>query len=112
MPQYATSPSGPRDPYFFEDESFREATRLIELELHLIPPEEMRILPDNVDDCRGQCDRPYPPLCFEGTSRGINGNEASVRGVVHMTPEGVQWNFVSCQLSNFVKIDRFRYFWS
>ena len=78
---------------------FQEATRLIELQLHIIPSSEssslhLRVPPGATRDSE------YPPLYFGGTSRGVNGNEASVEGCVRMGEDGVaRWQFVSFKLN-------------
>ncbi|KAJ7293186.1 hypothetical protein C8J57DRAFT_1429070 [Mycena rebaudengoi] len=77
---------GPRDPSFFDDVDFREATRLIELRLHLITEDKMRspVFPD------------YPPVYFSGSSRGALGQEATVQGFVHMGKDCIpRWRFTS-----------------
>ncbi|KAL0950721.1 hypothetical protein HGRIS_007497 [Hohenbuehelia grisea] len=89
---------GPRNPAYFHDPSFREATRLIELTLHLTSPESLRFRGETDTDTLGciMDDPQYPPLYFCGKSRGANGNEATVEGNVRMSAEGVVlWRFVS-----------------
>ena len=95
--QYSSIANGPREASFFDDPGFREATRLIELKLHLIPAESMRVHapPDVGLVLNTKPDYPYPPLFFSGTSRGVNGNEALVEGLVRMGWDGVvRWQFV------------------
>jgi hypothetical protein len=94
--QFSAVANGPHNPSFFEDEMFQEATRLIELKLHLIPEEEIcssiRLRPS----LGSTLDTEYPPLYFGGTSRGVNGNEATVEGCVRMGEDSVtRWQFVS-----------------
>jgi len=89
---------GPRNPSYFQDPSFREATRLIELTLHLTSPNKLRFRGHTDTDSSGcvMDDPQYPPLYFDGKSRGANENEATVEGSVRMSTEGVAlWRFVS-----------------
>lgn len=98
--QYATDSRGSRDPSFFNrfnDGNFQEATRLIELKLHLVPASS---LPQNfvfVKPRKSSKSAKYPNLYFSGTSKGIvQGNESTVHGSVHMGDDGVlRWRFVS-----------------
>ncbi|KAJ7102313.1 hypothetical protein B0H15DRAFT_814106 [Mycena belliarum] len=88
--------TGPRDPSFFDDRDFREATRLIELKLHLITRDEMRIrFPSGDPPPPSSPD--YPPLYFSGISRGASfGQEASVQGFVFMGLDHLpRWRFTS-----------------
>ncbi|KAJ6575516.1 hypothetical protein B0H10DRAFT_1963801 [Mycena sp. CBHHK59/15] len=86
---------GPRDPSFFNDRGFREATRLIELKLHLIPEEQMRVQFPSVHPPYNHNPK-YPPLYFSGSSRGASGLEAVVQGLVHMGRDCVpRWRFTS-----------------
>jgi hypothetical protein len=101
--QYSSLADGSRDACFFDDPSFREATRLIELKLHLIPVESMRVHapPDVSFAPSSNQNYPYPPLFFSGRSRGVHGNEAVVEGLVRMGWDGVvRWQFV-CGFSLF-----------
>jgi len=67
-----------------EDDEFQEAIRLIELNLRVTDA-----LP-----CPSHPHRPV--LRFEGSSKGAQGNEARVKGMVFMTPDNqVRWKFVS-----------------
>lgn len=102
--QYSSNSRGTRDPNFFEDPSFQEATRLIELDLHLIPAYKIPraasfLLPDRIVKNRFAYENlyeSYPPLCFTGTSRGQHGNESKVNGTVTMGLDGIiRWRFVS-----------------
>lgn len=94
---YSDLPSGTRDPSFFEDLRLREATRLIEMKLHLIPREELRFLQATTVACNTW----YPSLYFAGSSTGVNGPEASVEGVVRMGSDGlVRWQFASMYSSD------------
>ncbi|KAH7910708.1 hypothetical protein BJ138DRAFT_1064635 [Hygrophoropsis aurantiaca] len=83
-------------PSFFEDSDFQEATRLIELKLHLI---ETANIPRSytLDRFPDSCNPKYPTLYFAGTSWGIaHGNESIVVGSVSMSDEGiVRWRFAS-----------------
>lgn len=48
-------------------------------------------LPEGAGDKTGR----FPPLCFSGTSKGVNGNEAAVEGYVVMGKDGVpRWQLV------------------
>ncbi|KAJ7139741.1 hypothetical protein C8R44DRAFT_867854 [Mycena epipterygia] len=90
--------TNPRNPAFFDDREFREATRLIELNLYLIPREKLRIsFPAGDPPVSGNPD--YPPLCFSGTSRAASSSqEAIVQGFVHMGQDHVpRWRFTSIQ---------------
>ncbi|KAF8973541.1 hypothetical protein BDZ97DRAFT_1751578 [Flammula alnicola] len=85
---------GPRHPKFFKDPRFREATRLIEVKMHLIPSKEMRFhkLPEDSVERNVL----FPPLCFTGSSKGVNGNEAAVEGFVTMGKDGIpRWRMTS-----------------
>ncbi|KII86383.1 hypothetical protein PLICRDRAFT_114369 [Plicaturopsis crispa FD-325 SS-3] len=114
---YSNLYNGPRDPSFFQDENFQEATRLIELNLRVITRDELF---EGLDDTSGYFDfsdhgantdaatkgtapaeetqtvlfNEYPPLYFTGTSHGVNGNEATLKGCVRMCDDGVvRWRF-------------------
>ncbi|KAJ6604258.1 hypothetical protein DFH09DRAFT_1122123 [Mycena vulgaris] len=93
---FSDSHDGPRDPAFFDDRGFREATRLIELNLHLISRDKMRVRFPSGDPPL-DADPDYPPLYFSGTSRGASsGQEATVQGFVHMGKDYVpRWRFTS-----------------
>ncbi|KAF7339981.1 F-box domain-containing protein [Mycena venus] len=86
---------GPRDPSFFDDRGFREATRLIELNIHIIPREKMRVRFPSGDP--PQPHPQYETLYFSGTSRGAStGQEAIVQGFVHMGPDHIpRWRLTS-----------------
>ncbi|KAJ6516388.1 hypothetical protein C8R45DRAFT_242986 [Mycena sanguinolenta] len=75
---------GPRDPSFFDDGTFREATRLMDINLHLIPREQMRVkFPQGDPPTRAHPQ--YETLYFSGTSRGAStGQEATVQGFAYM----------------------------
>ncbi|KAJ7785933.1 hypothetical protein B0H16DRAFT_10418 [Mycena metata] len=81
---FTGSRHGPRDPAFFADDEFREATRLMELDLHLIPRSELKVqFPYGDPPLNAHPD--YEILYFSGTSRGASsGQEALVQGYVHM----------------------------
>ncbi|KAF9243751.1 hypothetical protein BU15DRAFT_71875 [Melanogaster broomeanus] len=84
-----------RDGSFFEEATFAEATRLIELKLHLIGPDA---IPNycTIDRFPDSEDTRYPTLHFSGSSWGIHGNEATVVGSVYMAGDGVvRWRFAS-----------------
>ncbi|KAF7306596.1 F-box domain-containing protein [Mycena indigotica] len=90
-----------RDPAFFDNLHFREATRLIELTLHLIPREEMRIK-FSTNDPPVATHPDYPTLYFSGTSRGISmlHLQPTVQGLVYMDLDGIpRWKFTSMQSS-------------
>ncbi|KAH7930565.1 hypothetical protein BV22DRAFT_1054743 [Leucogyrophana mollusca] len=82
-------------PSLFDDPQFREATRLIELKLHLIDVENVPSF-YALDRFPESHNPKYPTLYFAGTSWGIHGNEATVVGSVSMSDEGiVRWRFAS-----------------
>ncbi|KAJ7693683.1 hypothetical protein B0H17DRAFT_1199789 [Mycena rosella] len=93
--QFSNAHDGPRAPAFFDDRDFREATRLIELTLHLIPRHKLRIrFPSGEPPPHTNPD--YPPLYFAGSSRGASGQEATVQGFVFMGQDYVpRWRFTS-----------------
>lgn len=74
---------------------FQEATRLIELKLHLMPHADISPLILLHPPPGSTLDIQYPPLYFGGTSRGVHGNEATVEGCVTMGEDDVaRWQFV------------------
>ncbi|KIK99923.1 hypothetical protein PAXRUDRAFT_822197 [Paxillus rubicundulus Ve08.2h10] len=80
---------------FFEDTSILEATRLIELELHLISPYTLPNYYD-LDRFPDSEDPKYPTLYFSGPSWGVHANETMVVGSVYMAHDGVvHWRFAS-----------------
>ncbi|KAE9395927.1 hypothetical protein BT96DRAFT_1042571 [Gymnopus androsaceus JB14] len=94
---YSNVAGGPRNPLFFHDTRFREATRLIEVKLHLISKGELRF---QKPSCEGPNLNPrYPVLYFSGTSRGVSGNEAKIEGTVQIGVDGTpRWTFVNAML--------------
>lgn len=98
---------GPRNPAYFNDPSFREATRLIRLDLQLTSPDKLKFrgLMDagyNIAEEQGgesvssTSDPRYPTLYFTGSSRGSIGNEATIEGNVRLGVDKVPlWRFVS-----------------
>ncbi|KAJ4476606.1 hypothetical protein J3R30DRAFT_3487757 [Lentinula aciculospora] len=91
---YSNVAHGPRNPEFFRDSRFREATRLIEIKLQLVTQSQLRFH-DPAPDSENLKTR-YPTLFFCGTSRGISGNEAKIEGNVSIGIDGtVRWTFVS-----------------
>ncbi|KAJ7456624.1 hypothetical protein FB451DRAFT_1276613 [Mycena latifolia] len=86
---------GPRDPAFFDDRDFREATRPIEVNLHLIDRDKMRIrFPSGGPPSHTNPD--YPPLYFSGISRGAVGQESTIQGFVYMGQDYIpRWRFTS-----------------
>jgi len=104
--QYANIAGGPRNPSFFKDSRFREATRLIEVRLHLISRDQFHF--DNYDARGESSSHPlYPTLYFAGASRGLTGPEANIEGYVKVAEDGtIRWRFVS--LHPFRCIIRFR----
>ncbi|EPQ61013.1 hypothetical protein GLOTRDRAFT_53694 [Gloeophyllum trabeum ATCC 11539] len=97
-----------RDPVFFTDPNFQEATRLVETEFDLIEPSDD---PDHDADlefsfvghprgCRALRPDDPPPIHFVGISRGSNGNESNVKGCVRMEAGGIRWRWVSIYDSN------------
>ncbi|KAI8983408.1 hypothetical protein BD414DRAFT_578981 [Trametes punicea] len=99
---YAYLTPGPHHPSFFED-PFDEALRPVEMELTIIPPSEYlhdasRILRTAEDDdgSSGIDDPAFPPLYFEGRSRGPHGSVATISGKVSTLADGaVRWQFVT-----------------
>ncbi|TFK76733.1 hypothetical protein BDN72DRAFT_829885 [Pluteus cervinus] len=89
-------PNEAHDPAVFEDPRFREATKLIEVKLRIVSRQAMRFhLPPSTDRLAGPDPR-YPPLCFSGSAKGVQGNEAVIEGMVRMGVDGVaRWQFVS-----------------
>lgn len=84
----------PCDPSFFDDDDFNEATRLIELELRIMNPDETRIHLRPPPDV--PADENYPRLYIIGFSRGNFGQQALVKGHVDKHADGtIQWTFVS-----------------
>lgn len=80
----------PRDPAFFEDVTFHEATRLIDLELRLVSS------PVSVPSSSDPAGMRFPELFFEGVSSGLPGSSATVSGSVSMGVDGiVRWHVVS-----------------
>ncbi|KAJ6507961.1 hypothetical protein C8R47DRAFT_1100131 [Mycena vitilis] len=87
---------GTRGPSFFDDEGFREATRLIDLNVYLIPREKMRVqFPSG--EPPPHSDPLYQTLYFAGNSRGAStGQEAIVQGYVWMGEDYVpRWRMTS-----------------
>ncbi|KAF4623349.1 hypothetical protein D9613_002064 [Agrocybe pediades] len=83
---------GPKNPKFFKDPRFREATRLIELKLHIARSSELRYYRPPTESHHPA----YPTLCIGGSSKGVNGNEAIVEGCVIMGQDGVaRWEIIS-----------------
>ncbi|KLO20022.1 hypothetical protein SCHPADRAFT_817284 [Schizopora paradoxa] len=96
---FSVGNNGPYDPEFFEAEDFQEATRLIELKIHI----ERLLYPNSsntaASSSTSNSKQALPIIFFKGTSRGGNGNEADVRGSVRMTPDGyIRWRFVSASI--------------
>ncbi|OJA18314.1 hypothetical protein AZE42_09345 [Rhizopogon vesiculosus] len=83
------------DGTYFNNPAFEEATRLIELKLTLIDPQDIPdcyILDRFPDSPCKQC----PTLYFTGSSWGIQGNESTVIGSVTMSEGGVvRWRLAS-----------------
>ena len=95
MLQYSNRGRGPQDGTYFDNPDFEEATRLIELKLTLIDPEAIPHV-YTLDRFPDSPYKHYPTLYFTGSSRGIQGNEATVIGSVTMSEGGVvRWRFVS-----------------
>ncbi|KAF9229710.1 hypothetical protein BS17DRAFT_688742 [Gyrodon lividus] len=90
---FSTRGNRTRDGSFFEDANFSEATRLIELKLHLI---NLDAVPAyyTLDGFPDSEDPQYPTLYFSGSSWGVHGNESIVVGSVYMADDGVvRWRF-------------------
>jgi len=87
---YSSMTHGPRDPAFFEDVTFHEATRLIDLELKLTP------LPVSVPSSSDPIGSRFPELFFEGVSSGLPGASATVSGSVTMGVDGIpRWHIAT-----------------
>lgn len=89
-----------RERSVFDQPDFEEATRFIYLELHIVgysPTYSSNPVPLKAADAKSIKDLgPRPTIHFSGTSKGGSGNEASVRGFVHMTKDNyIRWSFVS-----------------
>ncbi|KAJ3575920.1 hypothetical protein NP233_g795 [Leucocoprinus birnbaumii] len=85
---------GPLHPNFFEDPRFREATRLIEVRLHIVPESQIRFYPPS--EIEPSASLKHPITFFHGTSKGVNGNEAVVEGYVRVATDGsVRWRLLS-----------------
>lgn len=79
----------------FETVRFSDSTLLIELELHLIAPDNIPRM-FNLYKSTESNDPRYPTLHFAGSSTSVHGNETTVIGSVYMSGEGiVRWRFVS-----------------
>ncbi|KAJ7169506.1 hypothetical protein C8R46DRAFT_199181 [Mycena filopes] len=93
---FTASGHGQRDPAVFEDRDFREATRLMELDLHIIPREELKIRFPYGDPPVGT-HPDYETLYFAGTSRGgATGHDAIVQGYVYMGGDCIpRWRLTS-----------------
>ncbi|THV06105.1 hypothetical protein K435DRAFT_886375 [Dendrothele bispora CBS 962.96] len=90
---YSTIAGGPRNPIFFTDSRFREATRLIEVKLHLIPRDQFHFGGYDVQT-ESSPNSLYPTLYFAGSSRGLSGVEAAIEGYVRDAGDGiVRWRF-------------------
>ncbi|KAH0838636.1 hypothetical protein J3R83DRAFT_6959 [Lanmaoa asiatica] len=89
---------------FFNDPHFSEATRFVELKLHLISPEAVPRY-YTLDRFPKSEDAMYPTLYFSGSSFDLNGNEAMIVGSVYMADDDVvRWRFVSLLISEGVQI--------
>ncbi|KIY67431.1 hypothetical protein CYLTODRAFT_422536 [Cylindrobasidium torrendii FP15055 ss-10] len=88
---------GPRDlAYFEENPRFREATRLIELDLEVVPWEAITF--SALKTVPTVYYPRYPPIFARGISRSAHGLESVVEGVVSMAKDGtVRYHFVSSQ---------------
>jgi hypothetical protein len=87
----------PCDPSFFDDDDFFEATRLIELRLRLMGPNDtpLRLHPTPLVE-----DKDYPRLNVIGISSpsAALGPQALIKGHVDRRPDGsIQWTLV-CDL--------------
>lgn len=100
--QYSGNSRGTRHPAFFADSNFQEATRLMELDLHLVTKAEIPhaasfLLPNSSNTKQKLAiNGNHPQLYFTGTSRGQHGNESQINGTVLMGVDGIiRWRFVS-----------------
>ncbi|KAJ6574732.1 hypothetical protein B0H19DRAFT_1125509 [Mycena capillaripes] len=93
---FSGTQEGPRAPSFFADRGFREATRLIQLNLHLITQDQMRVKFPRGDPPLRTNPR-YETLYFSGISRGASAHqEATVQGFVHMGEDNIpRWRLTS-----------------
>ncbi|KAK1226408.1 hypothetical protein PQX77_010619 [Marasmius sp. AFHP31] len=95
---YSNIAGGPRSPKFFQDKRFREATRLIEVKLHLITRDQLKLpnlLAPDSESSSSSSKPSRPTLYFIGTSRGSSGNEATIEGSVSVGKDGcVRWHFI------------------
>ncbi|KAK1226407.1 hypothetical protein PQX77_010618 [Marasmius sp. AFHP31] len=111
----STIGGGPRSRTFFQDTRFREATRLIEVKLHLVARNQLKVpqhlAPESSESSSSSSSTSSrPTLYFTGTSRGNSGNEATIEGSVSIGKDGcVRWHFVStvCTLP-FLRWNRLR----
>ncbi|KAG7450187.1 uncharacterized protein BT62DRAFT_885214 [Guyanagaster necrorhizus] len=79
---------GPRNKaYFTENVRFREATRLIEVKLKVVARDKLE--GSNTDDDSTAHSPLYPPLYFNGISRGVDGNKSVIEGMVKMGNDGI-----------------------
>lgn len=92
--------------YFYDNPSFQEASRFIELDLHVTNVGDLTAarVAKSPDDASlpnaHELMLSRPTIHFAGISRGGNGNEAKVRGYVKMTNDGnIRWKFVSVRSS-------------
>ena len=93
---------GARDLSFFDRPAFREAVRLLSVDLQVIDREAIEApLPEFIgvyDD--PPVDFPYPPIFFNGVSETADGGHLHLEGCVMMGIDGsVRWYFVSSGLS-------------
>ncbi|KAF9454995.1 hypothetical protein P691DRAFT_754120 [Macrolepiota fuliginosa MF-IS2] len=89
---YSDIADGPLHPKFFEDPRFREATKLIEVKLRIIPEAEIRFFESS--EVLPSASPHHPPIFFAGSSKGVHGNEAVVEGYVRMACDGTaRWRF-------------------
>ncbi|GJE87834.1 F-box protein [Phanerochaete sordida] len=111
---------GPLNPRFFDDD-FTEAVRLMEVDLKVldpIDPSSPMSSPDlptssrpaaaffasgsslfgtSAPSARGDTHPQYPPIRFEGSSKGVHSGTSKIRGTVQMLRDGtVRWNFILC----------------
>ena len=86
--------TGNLNEYIFEDRSFREATRVLEVKLLLIDTLDMKGIRFHLPTHALE-DIHYPPIYFKGSSRGPGGMDSVIKGVVYRENDGsVRWRFV------------------
>ena len=89
---------GARDLSFFDRPAFREAVRLLSVDLQVIDRDAIEApLPEFIGVYDNPpADFPYPPIFFNGVSETADGGHLHLEGCVMMGIDGsVRWYFVS-----------------